>query len=46
MALAPPLRRMLDPLSGPDASIFTVDGEREWLEWLNAPASTRRRRTA
>jgi glycosyltransferase involved in cell wall biosynthesis/GT2 family glycosyltransferase len=39
IALCWPLRRLLDRSNGPDASIFTVAGEREWLEWLNEPAT-------
>lgn len=39
IALNPQLRGLLSSVDGPQASIFTIDGEREWLEWLNGPAS-------
>ena len=39
IALTPKLRRLIDVDGAPDDSIFTVDGERAWLEWLNAPAA-------
>jgi glycosyltransferase involved in cell wall biosynthesis/GT2 family glycosyltransferase len=38
IALTPQLRRLLDAAGGPADSIFTVPGERAWLQWLNAPA--------
>jgi len=38
IALTPQLRKLLDIAQAPRASIFTSDGERTWLEWLNAPA--------
>jgi len=39
IALTPALRELLDAEGTPTDSIFTTEGERTWLEWLNAPAA-------